>query len=485
MATESANNPDATAGEQALLRDAHRSIVRNAGFLLLAKIISRTLRVIYMVLLARHFGPELFGLFNYAQFWLLLFLPFALFGGGQVLVREIGVQRQQAEKVIGSSATLRSLTTFVSAMLLLILGFTLEQDIQTSWLLAVFAWALIFRSIAAWIQHVFIAFEATEYNLRQELVFRSLEVILGLGVLWLGGGLMQIALVHGLCWLLQALFGWRLINRHFVRIHLRWQRTELLALMHAGALVAVTAFAVTAMLQGALVLYRQLFFDPLTVGQLAVLLQVLGILVMAPRALAAAALPILSRLVSAGKGGEHRSMSLMLRISIIISFTLCLPGFQFGGLLLHHLVGEEYQMASGLLGPTLWILLPFAVGFLLSQLNTAHGRYTLAAVNALVGALGMSITLWWFGSTAALDGVLLAIASGVIIWAALGTWAAWRYHGLALGRALLQPVLVGVLASLVFWLMRETSPLLALVLAWLLLLPGVISPGVLRKYATR
>ncbi len=46
-----------------------RSIARNTRYLVTGEIVGRAIRALYLIMLARHLGPDLFGLLSYAQFW--------------------------------------------------------------------------------------------------------------------------------------------------------------------------------------------------------------------------------------------------------------------------------------------------------------------------------------------------------------------------------------------------------------------------------
>lgn len=460
-------------------RGGNHSIVRNAGYLVGAKVVSRTLRVIYTVVLARLFGPELFGLFTYAQFWQVIFMSLATFGTGRMLSRQIGVDRSQAERHVAVNISLRLLTSCIAMLGCALVALDPSLSPQGRDLMLLFAAALLARSVAAWAQQVFTAFEVSHLSLRQELLFRSFEVIVGLGVLALGGGLVAVAVVHVLSWLLQAAVGWRLVNRRIVPVRFEWRMTELLRLAHNGMAIMLVGFSLAALIQGGLLMYRMLLDEPADLGQLAILLQVLGLLAMVPKSVAAAALPVLSRWVAEGAGDERRSMTLMLRTAIIGAAGLAALASVLGPILIPWLVGEQYRAAGELIPLALWLLLPLSLCTLMNQLMTARGEFWRAAMVALSAAVCMGFVITLTLPGLGLNAVFLGIAAGATLWAMVEGGFAVRAGWLDGFDAFGRPGLAVVVAAVAFWLLGGISSWMALFTSWLLLLPGLASPRVI------
>jgi len=457
----------------------NRSIARNAGYLMIAKVISRALRVIYMVVLARLFGPELFGLFTYAQFWHVIFMSIALFGTGRMLCRQVGRDRPNAEGYVATNISLRLLTSCCACLGCALVALDPGLTPQGRDLLLLFAVAVAARSIAAWAQQVFIAFEVTRLGLRQELTFRSLEVVLGLLALLLGGGLATVAVIHAVTWALQAIAGWLLVNGRLATVRFDWRNPALVQLARTGVAFMLVSLSLATLIQGGLVLYKLLLDQPSELGQLAVVMQVLGLLIMVPKSISTAALPVLSRWVAEGEGNERRSMTLMLRTAVIGAAGLALLAGVLGPALISWLIGEEYRPAAELVAWALWLLLPLSLCSVLNQLMTAHGEFWRAALISVSGALVMGVFIALFLSDLGLYAVFLGIAGGAGLWVAAEGWHAVRSGWLdgydAFGRA----GLAVVVALLGYWLLVDLSPWLALTVSWLLLLPGLVSPQAL------
>ncbi len=72
-------------------------ILSNAKYLYFALLTSQGLRFVYMLILARMLGAELYGVFSYGQSWYLMFLPLTGLGLGAMLSREVGKNRKNVK----------------------------------------------------------------------------------------------------------------------------------------------------------------------------------------------------------------------------------------------------------------------------------------------------------------------------------------------------------------------------------------------------
>ena len=105
-----------------------KSILKNASFLLGGRLITIISRGIYAIVLARTLGPEIYGLFNYAMSWYLVFLPLVVLGLEEYLSREIGKNRQKGERIVSTSYSLRLILMFSVAIICAITGWFVEDN---------------------------------------------------------------------------------------------------------------------------------------------------------------------------------------------------------------------------------------------------------------------------------------------------------------------------------------------------------------------
>jgi len=175
-----------------------RRIVRHAGQLTGTRLVTYGTRALYLLILARLLGPELYGLLAYGHAWYVAFLPLGLLGTGLVIVRLIAQRPEDQTALIGHSLALRMFSALISALLCVVIGYALQSEPKLQTLFSVFALALAGRALNLWCDDLFVAFEHPQYILLRESVMRPSELMLGVAVVLSGGGIVGVALVHAL-----------------------------------------------------------------------------------------------------------------------------------------------------------------------------------------------------------------------------------------------------------------------------------------------
>lgn len=81
----------------------NRLVIRNAGWLIVCRIIKALLGAVVSVLTARFLGPSNFGLVSYASSITAFFAPIVLLGFNSILVQELIFHREEEGKILGSA----------------------------------------------------------------------------------------------------------------------------------------------------------------------------------------------------------------------------------------------------------------------------------------------------------------------------------------------------------------------------------------------
>jgi O-antigen/teichoic acid export membrane protein len=369
-------------------RDA-RSLVANAASLGAARLLPRLLQIGYVILLARSLGPELYGLFAYAQSSYLTVLPLTSFGLYVLLARLAGTDRAAMPAALAQTLTFRIWVAGLAALLAAGAAYFWEPDAVARTLLAIFAVALLGRAIVMWTEHVFVAFESAHYALRCELFFRPLES--GLGILLLLSGRRAVACVvlHAVvCWL-QAAAALAIVHRRLapIGLGLTWRKAR--ELLSFGWPFSLNVFSTGLLLQGPMVLYRPLAPSELHIGQIAVPLQALALLGILPGAAATSALPVLARLGQRADGSDLRVMQRMIGLGYGFGAAVGLIGLAVGPWLVERILGARYATAGALIGPALWLVIPYTCGSVLTSLALVRGQIRTAVVCSMAGALAL------------------------------------------------------------------------------------------------
>ena len=436
-------------------------------------------RGIYVIVLARYLGPEIYGLFAYGHSWYVAFLPLASLGIDQILGREVGKNRERGAEVVAQTLALRATTSVVGAVACALIGWLTEADPFARQLLIIFSLALAGRGLALWSEQVFVAYEVSRYTLQQEAFFRSIEVVVGFSVFLLGGRASALAVVHALIWWLQAICGLVLVRKNLTRVQPKWAWRGLLSLITKGFPLCLGSLFLGWLLQGPLVLFRHVPNASDTFGQLALALQLFGLLLIVPLSIGTVALPILSRSAARQDGKDLRFVEVMLRISFIFVAITGLCGMAFGTWLVTLVFGNQYSLAGHLLGSALWLLIPFSMAISTFQVLIGKGHFVASSFCAFCGALVLTIALPPIANELGPYGALLATGLGMSLWAVtLITLLAWS-DGLNLGLAIFRPAVVVLLSVGVYMGLVRVSPWVALPASLLTLLAATFAFGVL------
>lgn len=466
-----------------------RSIATNAGYLIAARVLTNLVRAVYVVVLARYLGPELYGLFAYGQSWYLAFLPLPLLGLGFILGREAGRDREHGGRLAQRTLTLQLVATVAATVACATAGWIADPEPAARPLLLIFALALAGRSVSIWVQQAFAAFEQSKYSLHQERLFRPAEVAIGVAVLMAGGGVVGVAAVHAALWWLQAVRGVVLVHRRITPLRLVWEWPTLARLVAQGLPIGLHTIFVAWLLQGTLVLYRHaaglgagLGADGGgDLGQLALAIQALLLLNVAAVSVSLSALPVLSRAVARADGNDRRFAEEALRVGLIAGAMAGMAATTAGPWVVQTLLGERYVLAGELLGPAMWLLTAFAWGNGLSAVLIARSASRGLLLSGLAGAVTLTLSLPPLVSNAGALGAVLATGAGAGVWALSSVVFVVRSGKLDLLRGVVWPGAAVLLAVGIYVTLRSVGDWSALlgggaILTAALFVLGILAP---------
>ena len=414
MATESREGTGFAASRSD--RVSLRAVARNAGYLVGSQGTARLVRFVYLAVLARALGPELLGLLVYSHAWYLMFLPITSIGTRPLMARALGASLTQGAEVANAVLALRLVVLPVVVAACLGLGTLVEPHPTARALLWIGSIALAARGIVVWTTQVFIASERGGLALRQDMVFRPLEMILGLLVLAGGGGVIGVAVAHAAVWGIQAAAGLRLAGR-LLPVRPRWDVAGMPAMLRTAATMVPVAFAGAWFLQGPISLVRHWGADGCSLGCFGVNMQVLQLVAGIPAAIAAGALPVLSRAGLRSGGADSRYLRRVIPIAIGGAAVCASVGQLAGPWLLPLVLGPGYRDAGAWLGTMLTLLIPFAVALLYSEALLAVGCDRVGAIAALTGSVLLIVLAGWLHGSRGGAGVVLAAGIGASVWA--------------------------------------------------------------------
>lgn len=122
---------------------------KNTLWLFVSKILGLFSSVFVGAWVARYLGPETFGLFAYSNSLVALFLPIAMMGLNDIIVKELVIANNKAEvsKILGTAFVIKLFFGLLSLLILVAFVFLNKDFLEIRTLLLIFSSFLIFQSL--------------------------------------------------------------------------------------------------------------------------------------------------------------------------------------------------------------------------------------------------------------------------------------------------------------------------------------------------
>lgn len=426
------------------------SITRNLTYLLAGRGVYLITRFIYVVILATVLGPEVYGIINYGIAWYLLFFPLTSMGMAVVLSRDVGKNRPEGSRTAALTLTIRILLIVLVTSVYLILSFFMEDDPSSRLLLFAFAFALIGRSISAWTEGVYTAHEINQYSFRQQSIFRTMEVLLGISVLYIWKNPLPVVFIHGIVWCLEAVYGLSVVHRRVSPLRIIMNYKELQRKFLQGVSLGTAMLLMAFPSQGPLLFFRHLASANGSLGQLALAMQFFIIFSFIPMALGGVALPVLSRSMDKNKEKVRLFAETALRVTLLVGIVLIFMGTSFGPWLTVQIFGERYIEAGTLIGRVLCLIIPYSINNAMLGILIADRQDGRVLSCTLVGAACflfiISQAVWMFNAA----GAIFAAMSAMTLTAVCLIIVVYRRVGFDLSSSLVKPGMAVFLSSAAF-----------------------------------
>ncbi len=194
-----------------------RRIAKNIAALFTAHFIVAFLLLILSVFIARTLGDVAFGKYSFVIALTAIFAIFSDLGYNTLLVRDVARDPSQAGRYLNNILGIRLvLSLVIFAVIVIIINITgYHADMKN--LIYVFAIYTLILSISDVFKMIFRASERMQYESAITIVSNTVRVVLGLSVLLLGYGLMEIAFVLLLYSLLDLLLSFLVCKMKFVK----------------------------------------------------------------------------------------------------------------------------------------------------------------------------------------------------------------------------------------------------------------------------
>jgi len=366
-------------------------VSRNAAIKLASELLARAASFGLVLLIARRLGEADFGLYNYGIALGFVVAQLADLGLQMLIAREVAQQEQDARPLVRAALHLKGALSLVVILLLLVL--TAGHPLSIRLALCSLGLTMLAQTYLEFAAYVFRGQQMLLVEAQLLASARLLVALLGGLILWLGGGLLELALSNLLAVSLLATWGFFRLRRAGWLVQ-SGVRAAYLSLLRQAVPLGIAIFLSIAYTRLA-VLLLQARAGELLVADFSAAHRLVEPGQILPASLLAAVFPAYAHALHANPAGARR---LALRVSFLLAglgLAVALAFFLLAPWLIPFLYGTDYAGSIRVLQILGFSTIPAFVNYSLTHYLIARGRQVL--LGYFNGAmLLLHATLSWF-----------------------------------------------------------------------------------------
>lgn len=317
-----------------------QTILKNTFWLTLAEIITRFLKFILIIYVARIFGATEYGKFNFALSFVSFFAIFSDLGIPQIFVRDYGNNEKRDEDFY-NLFSLRIFLIVITLFLILIITPLITEDIYIRKIMILLAAFSLFNSFSGIFFTLFQAKQKMEYQAFFQIMSAILTAIFGFFVVFKMPSASNLAHSYLFASLVTAIFILLFFYLRKIPLAFRinktiWKKYIILSwpLALTGAFLAIWGNADT-MMMGA--------FGQITqVGWYQAAYKIIGVIFIPASLISASFFPALSLAFKESKERFIKIWNYFLRIMISLAVLIVIGGLVLSSKMINWLYGSEY-----------------------------------------------------------------------------------------------------------------------------------------------
>jgi len=192
-------------------------IAKNTLALLSAQIVVAILTVVLSIFIARFLGDVIFGKFSFALAFTAFFIIFTKLGYNTLLIREVARDKSHVKKYVNSILGIRLLLSIIIFVLIIITINLMGYPVDTKIVVYLFGIYFLLESLSEVYKVTYRAFEIMEYEALTKILANLIRVTLSVLVLFLGYGLIELALVFIFSGLFDLLISFLICEKKIVK----------------------------------------------------------------------------------------------------------------------------------------------------------------------------------------------------------------------------------------------------------------------------
>jgi len=428
-----------------------KRLVKNTTVLLLGRIFSQGLGIVYVAVLARYIQAAGMGKVATATSLVSMLILLANLGISQLIVRDVAGDRAKADIYVANTLLLRVLLSIVFAMVIVGVTVIAKYPYDTTLIIYIYSLAYIFDQLADVAFSIFNAFEKMEYPAAIQTGRDMVNIALSLVAIYLRASLIAIVFVSALASLLKLAVSLAVLRWRFVR-----PKLQLDPRLCRQLLIAALPFAALGVIQ---LVNRQfdavllsLYHSEEEVGWFSAANMLITYLLLIPNMFLQAIFPVFARFHAFSRDALQLAYGTSFRYLLLLGFPLCAGTIATADQVIALVYGPGFEDAVLALR-ILALLLLWMFGFANGALLSATGGQTFLAVMGAIGVtLNVVVALLLVPRFSLVGASIAAIVGGAVLLLPI-TLACHRRLGIELPyalaiKALISSVLMGAIVTL-------------------------------------
>jgi len=194
-----------------------QKIAKNTFALFVGQSIVAILSIILSISVARNLGDITFGKYSFALAFVAFFAVFLDLGYNTLLIRNVSRDLSQASKYLSNILSIRAFLSLIIFFFIVAIINIMGYPEDTKIVVYIFGFYILLISFSDVFKVTFRAFQKMEYEAVITIIFNVVRVSLGLLVLFLGYGLIALALVFLFSGVFDFLFSFLICEAKFVK----------------------------------------------------------------------------------------------------------------------------------------------------------------------------------------------------------------------------------------------------------------------------
>lgn len=330
-------------------------IIKNSSWMVGDKVFTMIIGVFVTAIVARYFGPESYGQFNYALSFVTLFTALSTLGLETLTVKAIVDKEQDEGTILCTSLVLRVIGGIILTFIAVILIRLIEpNDSNTHLVVVILSLTMVFKALEVieyWIQAHQRAKISSVVRMTSYIIIAAFKI----GMVLLGGNLIHFALIHMLN---VIIIGIGLIIAYFRNREekFKWKVDIDYAksILSQSWYLILSGLMVTLYMQIDKVMLGSLMPTKVEVGVYSAAVSIASMWYFVPMAIITSFQPVIMSKKKTNEESYLKSVQLLYTIVAWLGIGFGMFVLIFSNPIVNILYGTEYQRASSILSVSIW-----------------------------------------------------------------------------------------------------------------------------------